>query len=203
MARPRSQPRGDATARALLEAARAEFARRGFAGASVRTIARRARANPALVRYHFGSKAGLHAKVLEVALGRLRERLVGALLAETTLAGRARAVVSAYLDHLAADRDLPRLIQRALLDRDRRGLAAVLAGLAPLVAAARFAAAAPPPPGVEDAALSLFGAAIAPFLYAPLVSGLLGIDVEAPAFIARRRRHLEALVDALAEDLLP
>ncbi|GCD97307.1 TetR/AcrR family transcriptional regulator [Embleya hyalina] len=50
--------RGDAsrTRNGILEAARAEFAARGYAGASVRAIARGAGVDPALVHHYFGSK---------------------------------------------------------------------------------------------------------------------------------------------------
>ena len=57
------EERGDRTANALVLAARKAFAERGFAGASVRDIARAANANPALIRYHFGSKEGLYQRV--------------------------------------------------------------------------------------------------------------------------------------------
>lgn len=48
----------------LLDAAREEFSRHGFQGATVREICRRADANVAAVNYHFGSKDGLFAEVL-------------------------------------------------------------------------------------------------------------------------------------------
>jgi TetR/AcrR family transcriptional regulator len=55
--------KGQARAR-ILAAAAAEFAARGFAGASVDRIARRARANKALIYYHFKSKAALYGETL-------------------------------------------------------------------------------------------------------------------------------------------
>ena len=55
-----SQPVRSATSRQrLLTAAAAEFAARGFAGASVDRIARAARVNKAMIYYHFRSKAAL------------------------------------------------------------------------------------------------------------------------------------------------
>ncbi len=48
----------------LLEAAILCFAEKGFDGAGIREIARRARANSALVQYHFGGKTGLYAAAL-------------------------------------------------------------------------------------------------------------------------------------------
>ncbi len=48
----------------LLAAAREEFAARGFDGAKVDRIARRARINKAMVYYHFPSKAALYLAIL-------------------------------------------------------------------------------------------------------------------------------------------
>jgi len=51
----------------LLDAAREVFSQRGFQGATVREICRRAEANGAAVNYHFGSKNGLLAEALNFA----------------------------------------------------------------------------------------------------------------------------------------
>jgi TetR/AcrR family transcriptional regulator len=50
----------------LLAAATELFARKGFAAVSIREIARTAKANSALISYHFGSKEGLYQEVLEL-----------------------------------------------------------------------------------------------------------------------------------------
>jgi AcrR family transcriptional regulator len=51
----------------LFEAAVTEFSERGYTGASVRQICRRAKANPAAIKYYFGSKDGLYGEVLGTA----------------------------------------------------------------------------------------------------------------------------------------
>jgi AcrR family transcriptional regulator len=48
----------------LLDAAREEFAARGFDGAKVERIVRRARVNKAMLYYHFPSKAALYVAIL-------------------------------------------------------------------------------------------------------------------------------------------
>ena len=48
----------------LLEAAILCFAEKGFDGTGIREIARRAKANSALVQYHFGGKTGLYKEAL-------------------------------------------------------------------------------------------------------------------------------------------
>ncbi len=47
------------TRQKILEAARAEFARHGLAGARVERIARKAKVNKAMLYYHFQSKENL------------------------------------------------------------------------------------------------------------------------------------------------
>lgn len=69
--RRRGRPRGangqDTKAR-ILEAAAAEFGERGYEGASIRSIARRAEVDPALVHHYFDDKAALVAAVVAVPL---------------------------------------------------------------------------------------------------------------------------------------
>lgn len=78
--RPRGRrPVGQDTRGVILEAARAEFAERGFAAASVRAVARRAGVDPALVRHYFADKGELYAAGL-IPQGTDPERLVDALV---------------------------------------------------------------------------------------------------------------------------
>lgn len=60
----------DLTAHRILDAATAEFAALGFAGARVNTIARRARINKRMLYYYFGSKRALFDVVLTTGLQR-------------------------------------------------------------------------------------------------------------------------------------
>jgi AcrR family transcriptional regulator len=56
------------TAARILEAAKVVLARDGFRGLTFETIAKEAGENPALIRYHFGSKAGLLAALVDSVL---------------------------------------------------------------------------------------------------------------------------------------
>lgn len=67
---------------ALIEAATAIFADKGFEAGSVRLITQRAKANQAAINYHFGSKEGLYREVLRTALHAFDEF---SLLDETNL----------------------------------------------------------------------------------------------------------------------
>ena len=63
----------EATRRRVLDAAEAELARLGLAGARVAVIAARAHANKQLIYHYFGSKENLYLAVLERAYGEIRE----------------------------------------------------------------------------------------------------------------------------------
>jgi AcrR family transcriptional regulator len=65
--RPRGANRDDTKAR-ILDAAAAEFGDRGYEGASIRSIARRAGVDPALVHHYFDGKSALVAEVVAVPL---------------------------------------------------------------------------------------------------------------------------------------
>jgi AcrR family transcriptional regulator len=65
----------DRTRARILEAAFAEFARKGFAGARVDAIARRARTNKRMLYHYFSDKEGLFGAVLRK---KMRERLAPA-----------------------------------------------------------------------------------------------------------------------------
>ena len=56
----------DVTRQQILEAARHTFGKVGFDRATIRTIARRAAVDPALVHHHFGTKASLFAAAHEL-----------------------------------------------------------------------------------------------------------------------------------------
>jgi TetR/AcrR family transcriptional regulator len=59
----------------ILEVAALEFAERGYAGARVDRMARRARVNKAMLYYHFGSKQGLYRTLLRATFEKIASRL--------------------------------------------------------------------------------------------------------------------------------
>ncbi len=61
----------------LIEAAILAFAEKGYDGAGIREIARRARANSALVAYHFGGKEGLYREALRAIFTRRPSPVAG------------------------------------------------------------------------------------------------------------------------------
>lgn len=79
---------------AILASARDEFARAGYGGATVRTIAAGAGVDPALVMHYFGSKEALFTATLQTAGGVL-ERIASAF--DGPPEGVARRLVSTYM----------------------------------------------------------------------------------------------------------
>lgn len=61
---PGRRPGNEDTRETILEAARAVFATRGYAGATIRAVAAEARVDPALVMHYFGSKGNLFASAM-------------------------------------------------------------------------------------------------------------------------------------------
>ena len=55
-----------ATAKRILDAARAEFGEHGLEAATIRGIARRAQVDPSLVMQHYGSKAALFNSAIQL-----------------------------------------------------------------------------------------------------------------------------------------
>lgn len=92
-----SRPAAGQTRERLLAAAREEFAARGFDGAKVDRIARRARINKAMVYYHFPSKAALYLAIL-------REQFAAVAAAVSEARGKGGAPVEQlgrYIDTIA------------------------------------------------------------------------------------------------------
>lgn len=121
--------RGDGTRERLLRAAAELFAEQGYAGTSLRQVIERAGVgNGAAVGYHFGSKEGLYAAVLERVLHPVLDALDEAVAAfergerEPSL----EAVVRAYVEpvvrvHLGAEGAVPSRLLAQLLTASSPG----------------------------------------------------------------------------------
>jgi len=99
----------------IVAAAREEFGRRGFDGARVDQIARRAGVNKQLLFYYFHSQRGLFNAVLARGGTELDQALAGISLptAGDRPLDRLRATLAAQFDFLAAHPDLVTLLTQA------------------------------------------------------------------------------------------
>src|SRR3954464_52735 len=92
----------DLTKTRLLEAAGDEFAAKGFAGATIRSICQRAGANLAAVNYHFGDKEQLYAAAVMEAHRCGTKILPEAAFAEGTPAEHLRRFIGHFLENVVA-----------------------------------------------------------------------------------------------------
>ena len=99
-ARPDSRDR-------LLAAAAAEFAARGFDGASVDRIARAARVNKAMIYYHFRNKAALYAEIFQAFIRAVLDRARKAAASPVDPADKIRAFIRALAEEAAARPHFP------------------------------------------------------------------------------------------------
>ena len=109
-------PRGERTQRAILEAAEALFARRGFSGTRLEDVAEIVGIRRPSILYYYPDKAQLYNAVLGDVLGGLLERVQDALEAPGELPERIEAAISAWVDYVAERPSLARLLLREVAD---------------------------------------------------------------------------------------
>ena len=97
----------------IIAAGREEFSRRGFEGARVDQIARRAGVNKQLLFYYFHSKRGLFTAVLARGAAELEQALADVPTNGDGPLDRIRVTLSAQFDFLAAHPDLVALLTQA------------------------------------------------------------------------------------------
>lgn len=178
--------------RRLLEAALAEFASKGFAGARVQDIAQRAGVNKQLINYYFGSKEGLYRELQRVWLER------EATFADPDLA--LEELVARYLhDALADPRSMRLLIWRGFSDSteqppDDTPASEDLSGLFRRQSDGELASDLDP----ASVRLLLMGAVAAPIVMPQVVRKVFGLDPRAPEFEERYGEQLRRIVRHLA-----
>ena len=94
----------------IVAAAREEFARRGFAGARVEQIARRAGVNKQLLFYYFHSKRGLFQAVLAQSAGELESALAALATPSGGPLERLRITLGAQFEFLAGHPEIIALL---------------------------------------------------------------------------------------------
>ena len=123
----------------LLDAALAVFAEDGLRGASLRAIARRAGCDPALIYYHFASKEGLFAALLQRRFpGVLRAvEILSATSDPRPTAQRLWEVLLIYHQHLSQDPGIRALVRGEIV-KGAEGVTTLIEGqMRPVVTAIR------------------------------------------------------------------
>jgi TetR/AcrR family transcriptional regulator len=197
--RPRRDP--TATRNALLLAAVAEFADKGFAGARVDEIARRAGVNKQLVYHYFGNKDELYREALESVYAEIRAAELELHLSDLPPLAAMELLVRFSFDYLAEHPEFIALLN----DENRQGARHVRASErleamhSPLIGLLRETL----ERGVRDRvfrddmdALNLYisVAALSYFYFSnnPTLSAIFGSRLDAPRAVAARRRHVVA-----------
>jgi TetR/AcrR family transcriptional regulator len=114
MPRPRKAPPKPDAPGLILRAAALEFAERGFAGARVDEIARRAGVNKAMLYYHVGDKAALYEKVILDTVSAVEASLREALGREATPEGKLLALARVFETVAITRPYMPRIMLREM-----------------------------------------------------------------------------------------
>ena len=123
------RPGDSGTRRAIIEAARAKFAERGFEGATIRVIAQEAKVDPALIHHFFRNKEGVFSAAIEellapeillppvlaAGLDGLGERLVHMFLGAWESDEDTREALIATIRSAVSNSDAATLLQRYII----------------------------------------------------------------------------------------
>jgi TetR/AcrR family transcriptional regulator len=106
---------------AILQAAVAEFAEYGIAGARTDAIARAAHVNKALLYYYFKDKDTLYEAVLDHVFSGLRARVMPVFEAKLPPRQKILDYLAAYFDYIAANPRFPRVVQAEWMRSGAKG----------------------------------------------------------------------------------
>lgn len=189
----------------ILEAAFAEFAAHGYAGARVETIAKRSGLNKQLISHHFGGKRGLYESVMRERRLRGGGELEGA-------AAQAPETLAMFFERARNDPDWIRVLLWESLDHDGQATGGVsgleerrlryrerVAWIESEQAAGRLPADLDP----SMLLLSLIGAAVYPLLLPDICEVMTGSPPRDDDFARRYRDHLSRLAGHLATGIAP
>jgi AcrR family transcriptional regulator len=176
----------------ILEAAVEEFAEKGFAGARVDSIARRAGLNKQLISHHFGGKEGLYRAVLDEWLARPGGELKAA----------GDSGLAVMFDRAASDTKWARLLlwealeglEPAVADRRRDRYAERVEAIRGAQAQGTVPADFDP----ELLLLTFYGAAVYPLLVPQVAELVTGLSPTGRAFRKRYKAHLNKVFTVLS-----
>lgn len=205
-------PAGDTEER-ILQAAHRVFLARGVDGARTQDIANEAGVNKALLHYYFRSKERLAETVFSRAARALFPRLAEAITGDGTIEQRVHRFVAVELDFLQSNPYLPGYIVteirahrvrmqaliRAILPVEQMR-SVVLAGLQRQLDE-EAAAGLVRPMRADDFVVNLISLIVFPFVAAPMLEVMLGLD--APAFGEFIERRKEELADYVMRAMRP
>ena len=188
------------TKQQILEGARTEFQRNGFAGARMQAISETSGVNKALLHYHFKSKEELFRAVLLQSFAELLPRVLELLGSEMSLQEKLKAVVEFYISQVTKNPELPLFVMTEL-HRDKNFIKQNIKqvkGFPPnfvqqvndAVKRGELIACEP-----GDVIANLMGLCIMPFVARPLLQHMTQkSDDEFMEFIEKRKQHVTELL---------
>jgi AcrR family transcriptional regulator len=105
--------KGDSMER-ILQAARDEFADKGYEGARIDEIARKAGINKAMLYYHVGDKKALYAAAIQSVVGRGAVLVADAVSKSSTPREKLIAYVRGMFEMIGANPQMPRIMLREI-----------------------------------------------------------------------------------------
>ncbi|MDQ6750475.1 MAG: TetR family transcriptional regulator [Actinomycetota bacterium] len=129
-----AQPPGPASRQRILDAALVEFAARGYEGARLQDIARTAGLSRPTLLYHFESKEGLYAAVIEAATADWATETHRAISVNLQGFEQIASLVRAAFHFFETHRDFVRVLRREAIEGGERLGAASADVLAPFIA---------------------------------------------------------------------
>lgn len=178
---------------AVIDAAAAVFAEKGYHGASTRDIALRLGMQQGSLYYHFPSKEAALEEVCQVGVADFVEGLAPIVDGDAPPAEKLRRAVANHLAPLRGKRDYVRvfLFERHHLPRETRGQVAALSRDYEALLERLFA---------EGAAAGAFRPGLDPRMAVLALNGML--NMAAARWRPGREPNLDALVDGLADLIL-
>ncbi|WP_410615613.1 TetR/AcrR family transcriptional regulator [Amycolatopsis sp. lyj-109] len=184
------------TRRLILEAAGAEFAAKGYAGARIAAIAARAGVNQQLISYYFDGKEGLY-RAMSEGWGQRQSELMAP---DLPLSEQVRRMAL----EAPANRDGVRLLAWSGLeyegpdtDPDHAPRSQRLTGTVEQIGALKAEGRLPDWVDPECLTVLLMAAAMAPVTLPHVVDGLTGTGADSPEFVRRYADQLARLIEHL------
>ena len=208
---PKRERNAAETKRRLLDAAEAEFAAKGFAGARLGTIARAAQVQQALIHHYFSDKAGLYREVIDRALDVMTAEGFDILarLARPLDVSKIRPLVVAFVDLLTrfyvshgailaimrhegatGQSTGPSLAEAMISARVKPVFDAVVLTIDELRANGKIR----PDVNARQLCVSALAMTSITVIEEPFVRGLWAVDFRSPEFLEERKRDIVATV---------
>ena len=208
---PKRERNAAETKRRLLDAAEAEFAAKGFAGARLGSIARAAQVQQALIHHYFSDKAGLYREVIDRALEVMTAEGFDILarLAHPLDVSKLRPLVAAFVDLLTrfyvshgailaimrhegatGHSTGPSIAEAMISARVKPVFDAVVVTIEELRASGKVRA----DVNTRQLCVSALAMTSITIIEEPFVRGLWAVDFRSPEFLEERKRDIVATV---------